>query len=120
MARPELVGVTSAIRDSEIRGLTDAEQDRVIAEEAQRLQRLFKDFVGGTRPYKDRPLAFQVTGPHDDPLQGKIHVHTVTGWVDLDLLPNDCEAYRVHVQAGGDVTVQAKPETVQPNSQEAE
>lgn len=117
MARPEMLGVSSAIRDSEIASLTDAEQDRVIAEEGQRLQRELGKFVGGVEPYKGRPLVFDVKGPVQDPLQGIIHVHTVAGYFDLDRLPNDCEAYRVHVQAGADVTVEAKAETVKRNPQ---
>jgi hypothetical protein len=115
MARPELLGVSSAIRDSEVAPLTDAEQDRLIAEEAQRLQRELGKFVGGVEPYKGRPLVFDVKGPMTDPLQGVIHVHTVAGYFDLDRLPTDCEAYRTHVMAGDDVTRTATPETVQEN-----
>jgi hypothetical protein len=29
-------------------------------------------------------VGFYVTGPHQDPLLGRVHVHTMTAWFDLD------------------------------------
>lgn len=97
MARVELVGVTKVIRDAEIRGLTDAEQDDTIKRVAEALETDLRRFVLDARPDRNRPLIFDVKGPFSDPIQGVIHSHTLAGWFDLDALPRESDAYRVHV-----------------------
>lgn len=91
----KFIGVSSAIRNDQIDGLTDPEQDELIKAESQRLERALREFVGLAHPKGQ--LVFTVTGPHDDPLQGRIWVHTMAGHFALDDLPLGCEAYRVHV-----------------------
>lgn len=95
MARIEPVGVMSSMKDSDVANLTDDDQDRLIAEEARRLEGLLARFVGYARPVSE--AVFQVRGPFSDPLQGTIHVHVLAARFDLDELPRDSDAYRVHV-----------------------
>lgn len=97
MARVELVGISKAIKETEVAHLTDAEQDDTIKRVADMMEGELRTFVAGARPDRDRPLMFVVRGPFNDPIQGTIHVHTMAGWFDLDDLPRDSDAYRVHV-----------------------
>lgn len=103
--RPEMIGVTMAVKDFEVAGLSDADQDAYQHHVlwgpdgcADRLGR----FVGAVRPLSE--LVASVTGPHNDPIQGMIHAHTVAGKFDLDTLPTDSDAYRVHVLEAEGVT----------------
>lgn len=89
------IGVSSAIRNDQIDGLTDPEQDELIKRESNRLEGELREFVGLAVPRGD--LVFNVTGPHEDPIQGRIWVHTMAGHFALDELPANCPAYRVHV-----------------------
>lgn len=100
-----MVGVSSAIRMSDVQTMGgDAAQDYFIREAAQDLQAKLQRFVGGATPRGE--FVFQVQGPHDDPLQGMIYVHTLAAPFDLDALPTDCDAYRVHVTQAGQGQVQ--------------
>jgi hypothetical protein len=115
VSRPELIGVSSAIQEAEIAGLTDREQDDVIKRAAEDVTEKLRKFVGGVGTYRDRPLVFEVTGPHEDPIQGRIHVHTVAGYFDLDTLPTDCDAYQVHVVGTPGITTGGvRPDTNTP------
>jgi hypothetical protein len=90
-----MVGVSSTIPMHDVQTMGgEAAQDQFIKEVATDLVTKLRDMVADHRPVGD--LAFQVTGPHQDPLQGLIYVHTVTGNWDLDLLPPTCEAVRIH------------------------
>lgn len=101
----EMIGVTSAIKMADVRDMGgDAAQDMFIREAAKDLEQKLHRFVGGARPRGE--FVFQVTGPHDDPIQGLIYVHTLAAPFDLDRLPTDCDAYRVHVTQGGQAGVQ--------------
>lgn len=93
--RAELVGVSKAVRESEVYMLSDREQDEFIREVALALTEDLRKFTGDAMPLSE--AAFQVSGPHPDPLQGLIHVHTLAAQYDLDALPRDSDAYRVHV-----------------------
>lgn len=90
-----LVGVSSTIKLDDVQDMaSDRDQDDFIKEVAADLEKKLRDMVADARPVS--PLAFQVTGPHTDPIQGVIWVHTLTGQFDLDLLPPTCEAVRIH------------------------
>ena len=90
-----MIGVSSMIRNDQINTLNDAEQDDLIKREAARLEGELRDFVGNAHPRGD--LIFQVQGPYDDPLQGRVWVHVLAGHFALDDLPEGCGAYKVHV-----------------------
>lgn len=94
MTNLQTVGVSCTIKESDTNHATPAEQDRYIAEVAQRLVGDLRRFVADARPRSE--FKFWVTGPHDDPLQGLIHVHHLAAAFDMDTLPTDCDAYRVH------------------------
>lgn len=96
MTRIQPVGVSNAVKMSDVAAMGgDAAQDQFIREAAQDLEQKLRRFVGDARPISD--VAFQVTGPHSDPLQGLIYVHTLWANFDLDALPTDSDAYRTHV-----------------------
>lgn len=86
------VGVSMSVKDSDVAGLSDALQDQFIAEVAENLTRQLRKMVLDTRPRSD--FRFWVTGPHNDPLQGMIHVHHLVAKFDLDQLPTESDAYR--------------------------
>lgn len=89
------VGASSTIPLHDVQGMgSDAAQDAFIKEAATHLQQKLRDMVADARPIGD--LVFQVTGPHEDPLQGTIYVHTILGNFDMDTLSPTCEAYRIH------------------------
>lgn len=90
-----LMGVSSSVRDWEVARMTDAAQDDMIRRESARLEAELQAFVGGARPKGD--LIFTVRGPHSDPIQGNIHIHTMAGHFDTDDLPAQCPAYLVYV-----------------------
>jgi hypothetical protein len=104
----KMIGVSSAIQEWQIAPLSDPEQDELIRREALRLEKELREFVGLAFPRGD--LIVQVTGPHDDPLQGRIWTHTVAGNFALDDLPPNCGAYRVHV-TGEDYQPEQDPTT---------
>lgn len=103
--------MSASIQETEVNHLTDAEQDELIARVAKKLVDDLQKFVGGARPRSE--FKFWVTGPHEDPIQGRIHVHHLAAKFDLDELPNTCGAYRTHVmdQPGVQV-VQRERETI--------
>lgn len=76
-----------AVKDFDIRDLSDREQDEFIKEVAESMARDFRERTKDTPPLGD--AAFWVTGPHRDPIQGIIHVHNLAVWVDLDRMPAD-------------------------------
>lgn len=114
MGKPEMMGVTSAVKMADVQDMGgDAAQDRFIRECAVDLEQKLRRFVGDARPAGD--AVFQVTGPHSDPLQGLIYVHTLAAPFDPDTLPTDCDAYRVHVTEKGQGAVQfTRTEGTQP------
>lgn len=89
------IGVSSTIRNDQISHLNDAEQDQVIKDELRRLEGELREFVGNAVPRGD--LVAEVRGPIDDPLQGRMWIHTVMGMFAVDDLPTGSAAYRVHV-----------------------
>lgn len=91
----QYLGVSMAVKDSDVANLTDAEQDQFIREVAQGLEGMLKDYVKGTQPLRGTDLVFDLQGPFNDPLQGHIHVHTLAGWFDMDAIPTDAQAYIV-------------------------
>lgn len=90
-----MIGVSKAVKDSDVRHATDAEQDAYIREVAVALSVELRMFTGEAMPISE--ATFEVKGPVDDPLQGLIHVHTLAAHYDLDTLPTDSDAYAVHV-----------------------
>lgn len=96
MTDVRLLGVSSTITLHDVKGMTEPEQDAFITEVAKDMQNRLRDMVAGRQPAKGTDLVFQVTGPHSDPLQGTIWVHTLAGHFDLDDLPPECEAVRIH------------------------
>lgn len=78
-----------AVKDDDTYRLTDREQDQFIHEVAQKMQREMRERVKDARPISD--IGFTVTGPHSDPIQGNIHVHTIHAWFDLDQMPADAQ-----------------------------
>lgn len=96
MADVRMVGVSNTIGLHDVQGMTDPEQDEFIKEVATGLHNRLRDMVANGRPAKGTDLVFQVTGPHQDPLQGTIWVHTLAGHFDLDALPVECEAVKIH------------------------
>lgn len=91
----KFIGVSSMIRNDQIADLSDGEQDELIKREALRLEGELREFVGLAHPRGE--LIFQVQGPYEDPLQGRVWTHTMAGHFALDDLPEKCGAYRVHV-----------------------
>lgn len=76
-----------SVKDFDVRDLNDREQDEFIKEVAESMARDFRERTKDTPPLGD--AAFWVTGPHNDPIQGIIHVHNLAVWVDLDRVPTD-------------------------------
>ena len=76
-----------SVKDFDVADLSDREQDEFIKEVAQAMSREFRERTKDTPPLGD--ATFWVTGPHNDPIQGLIHVHNLAVWVDLDRMPAD-------------------------------
>lgn len=93
MTNLQHVGASTTIALADVKAMTDREQDEFIRSAALDLQEKVRNMVAGAQPKGD--LAFQVTGPHQDPIQGTIWVHTLFGVFDLDALPPECEAVRI-------------------------
>lgn len=93
--RKQFLGVSIAVKDADVADLTDGEQDVFIREVATKMAPMLREYVKDTPPLSGTDLVFDVTGPHDDPLQGHIHVHTLSGWFDIDAIPTDAPAYLV-------------------------
>lgn len=96
--RKGILGVTLAMPDRDVYLLNDDEQDVLIAQVGEHLTEELRKFVGGAPPLS--PLRYQVTGPHDDPIQGPIHVHTLVAEFDLDALPLGCAARETDAKDG--------------------
>jgi PIN domain nuclease of toxin-antitoxin system len=82
--------------------LDDEAQDQFIAEVLKSCARDLEIFTRGARPMSE--FVASVTGPHDDPIQGMIHAHTIAAKFDLDTLDPASDAYRVHVLEADGVT----------------
>ena len=76
-----------AVKEFDVRNLSDREQDEFIKEVAQSMARDFRERTKDTPALGD--AKFWVTGPHNDPIQGLVHVHNLAVWVDLDAMPHD-------------------------------
>lgn len=96
--RAQLIGVSATVREDQINHLTPRAQDEFIREVGQHLEQELRKFTNDARPLGD--LAFQVTGPHLDPIQGRCHVHTLAGNFDLDTLSPESAAYLTYVTNG--------------------
>lgn len=70
------------IQEHEINDLSPAQQDEFIKEVAQAMGRDMRERTKDAFPLTE--VGFYVTGPHQDPLLGRVHVHTMTAWFDLD------------------------------------
>lgn len=90
-----MIGVSKAVKEADVYLLSDNDQDLFIRQVGDALTQDLRKFTADAMPLSEH--VFQVTGPHQDPLQGLIHVHTLTAQYDLDALPADSDAYRVHV-----------------------
>lgn len=95
MTDVRLMGVSKSVRHDQIRDLSDAEQDDLIREIGNLLEVELREFVKGAPHVGD--LVYEVQGPYDDPLQGKVYVHTMAGNFDLDRLDHSSQAYITHV-----------------------
>lgn len=95
MARPQFIGVSSTIRENQINHLSDPEQDELIKQEGRRLEGELRTFVQDLPPLSE--VVFTVEGPKHDPLQGKVWVHTMAAFFDLDRLAPESPAYLTHV-----------------------
>lgn len=93
--RPELIGVSKTVKDFDVNTLTDDEQDQFIQEVLKGCAEDLRRLVMDARPLSE--FVATVTGPHNDPIQGMIHVHTVAAHFDLDTLDTNSDAYQVHV-----------------------
>ena len=119
MGNLQEIGVSKAVREDEVAHLPDATQDGWIATILAACATDLEDFVGHARPREE--IKWSVTGPHDDPIQGKIFVHKVSAMFDLDDLPSSAPAYRVYVHGDGSLedyqgpTVR-RPEVVDPQA----
>lgn len=70
------------IQEHEINDLSPAEQDEFIKEVAQAMGRDMRERTRDAMPLSE--VGFQVTGPHHHQIMGKVHVHTMAAWYDLD------------------------------------
>jgi hypothetical protein len=107
----QLVGVSSTIALHDVKGMTRPEQDQFIKEVATDLHNKLRDMVANCAPAS--PIAFQVEGPFDDPLQGVIWVHTLAAHFDLDSLPRTCEAIRIELEGTATPTERQRITTVE-------
>lgn len=87
------------VREDDVYRLSDSEQDHFIAEVAKGMAKEMEERTKQARPIGD--VAFTVTGPHDDPIQGLIHVHTISAWYDLDKVAADAPFRVDFIQAHG-------------------
>lgn len=88
-----------AVREDDVYRLSDADQDVFIREVAQGMARDMRERTKDAVPLGD--AVFQVTGPHRDPIQGVIHVHTIAAWFDLDRMATDAPFRLEFIQAHG-------------------
>lgn len=93
----QFLGVSIAVKDADIKDLTDPQQDEFIREVAKGLETMLKDYVKGLQPVRGTDLVFDLQGPFSDPLQGHIHVHTLSGWFDMDAMAHDAQARYVYL-----------------------
>lgn len=91
-----LVGVSRAVRHDQVEHLSKADQDSLIRDVLTACETDLKRMVADVPPLG--ALTATVTGPHDDTIQGPIHLHNVVGYFPIDKLPVDCEAYKIHVE----------------------
>jgi len=96
----KLIGVSRVVPHAQVKDLSPSSQDSLIRDVLNLCEADLKGMVGGIQPVG--PLSATVTGPHDDTLQGPIHVHTVAGYFRTDDLPRDSHAYVLHVTGGPD------------------
>lgn len=75
------------IQEHEINDLSPAEQDEFIKEVAQDMGRDMRQRTKDAFPLSE--VGFQVTGPHSDPIMGRVHVHMMTAWFDLDTMDTE-------------------------------
>lgn len=80
-----------AVKEFDVRGLTDREQDEFIKTVAEKMTAEMRARVKDAPAVSD--VSFLITGPHNDPLQGLIHVHQIACWFDLDDMPRDAPFY---------------------------
>lgn len=90
MRRVQYVSQKS-VRESDVYALSDRDQDEFIKEVAQGMGREMRERTKDAIPLSE--VVFQVTGPHNDPIQGLIHVHTMACWFDLDKMARDAPFY---------------------------
>lgn len=84
------MGLTVAIKVGDMPQEREAARSYV-RDLAEQAQHALRTFVGGIP--MEGPLAVNLAGPVDDPLQGPIFGLTVAGPFDADRLPADCDAY---------------------------
>lgn len=84
-------GVTIALPAKDFNDLTKAEMGETLREAYALLEVRVREHVGGVTP-KGQP-AFQMDGPHEDPIQGPIYVVSLAVPIETDDLPPTCTAY---------------------------
>lgn len=77
-----------AVKDDDVYGLTDREQDDFIQSVNEAMVRDMRERTKDAKP-EGGQFTLYVTGPHRDPLLGAVHVHHLAAWFDLDTMPTD-------------------------------
>lgn len=98
MRRAQYVSQKS-VKDDDVYRLTDAEQDHFIREVNDAMVQEMRQRTKDARP-EGGTFSLWVTGPHNDPIQGVVHVHHIAAWYDLDTLPADAQ-FRIDSLAAG-------------------
>lgn len=88
-----------AVPDHEVRDLTNDQQDQFIAELNDQMVRDMRTRTKDAKP-EGGTFSLWVTGPHDDPLQGTVHVHNIAAWFDLDTMAHDAQFRLDYLTAG--------------------
>jgi hypothetical protein len=94
-----------AVKDDDVYRLSDSDQDRLIQEVNESMVRDMRERTKDAQP-EGGTFSLWVTGPHQDPLQGTIHVHHIAAWYDLDKMQADAQ-FRLDALAAG--TAEAAP-----------
>jgi len=80
-----------AVKEFDVRNLSDREQDDFIKRVAEGMAQDMRERVKDAPPKSD--VSFTVEGPFQDPIQGLVHVHTMACWFDLDEMARDAPFY---------------------------
>lgn len=92
----QYAGVSAAVQASTLDGLGRHEITGLFRDLAEQLQPELRRHVGDVGP-KATPVV-RISGPHSDPLQGRIYVISLAVPVETDDLPTDCSARQALVR----------------------